>query len=81
MTARGEIQQDGSFELTTFQKHDGAVAGRYKASLFIPVREGDPVILTVDRRFNEDATSGLEFTVTENPAQNKFEMVVTPPSK
>ena len=30
-TARGTIQNDGSFRLTTFTENDGAVAGRHRA--------------------------------------------------
>jgi hypothetical protein len=80
ITARGLIQPDGTFTLKTFKADDGAVAGRHQALVTATLVEGD-LTLPLDPRFSSFETSGLEFQVTDNPAQNQFEIVVTPPSK
>ena len=90
VTARGAIQSDGTFELTTFARGDGAVEGRHQALVvpLIRVDRGDLVVgksppppPPVDRRFSNFETSDLKFTVTDDPQQNQFEIVVTPPNK
>lgn len=69
--ARGVIQDDGSFLLTTGKLGDGAVAGRHRAIVRQPYPDVDllegerlppPMI---DPKFGRYETSGLEFTVKE----------------
>lgn len=89
VTARGPIQSDGSFELTTFFPADGAVEGRHQALVAavpfqnereVPINTRPPPPL-VDQRFSSFQTSGLEFVVSNEPEKNWFEIQVTPPKK
>lgn len=68
--ARGTIEVDGSFKLTTYEPDDGAVLGKHQCVVtqFIMLEEL-PAIKTskkgvVHPRFGSYATSGLEFEVT-----------------
>lgn len=86
VTARGPIQPDGSFRLSTFRNNDGAVEGEHSALVCPPqpVQEpGTPVLknipLIIDPRFTRFETSGLKFTVTNDPAKNEFTLQVEPP--
>jgi len=81
--ARGRIDEDGGFELTTVQPGDGAVAGRHRAIVREPFRDVDvlegevmpkPII---DPRFARYQTAGLEFTVQEG--ENDIQINVTRP--
>jgi hypothetical protein len=83
VVARGAIQTDGTFELTTFKPGDGAVEGRHRAMVMAlnPRNErtgasGPPPPPLVSSRYSNYETSGLEFTVTDSPSQNRFEIVV-----
>ncbi len=94
VSARGYIQADGTFQLTTFKPGDGAVEGEHRATVSPPpplpgstpddVLRGKkaastgPVIDPCYRRFE---TSGLKFTVTRDPTQNQFSIVVEPPTR
>ena len=88
VAARGQILPDGTFELTTYERGDGAVEGRHQAPVvpLIRVDRGDlaagmrappPPSPPVDRRFSNFETSELEFTVTNDSQQNRFEIVVS----
>ena len=86
VVARGEIQPDGTFELSTFEPGDGAIKGRHRAIVLPKMlfREQDRAhipAVAIDPRFGDYEKSGLEFTVTENPAENEFTLVVQPPGK
>lgn len=81
VNARGTIARDGSFQLTTFDPNDGAVAGSHRAVIVqflaqenlpaIPHDHGKPVSL----KHADYATSGLTFEV--EPGQtNTWEVVV-----
>ncbi len=68
--ARGLIKQDGTFQMTTFDSNDGAVAGEHK----VLVREAAPAsdfappsatAKLVDPRFMSFDTSGLTVNVKE----------------
>jgi hypothetical protein len=82
-SARGDVQPDGSFELTTFTPGDGAVLGRHQAVVILPTQGGRPGFKLptppppIAPRFSSFETSGLEFTVTDDSEQNRFEIVVT----
>ena len=82
--ARGEIQADGTFRLSTFDQGDGAVAGRHRVLVRAKRDETDwfergivprPVI---DPRFENFESSGLEFTVEQG--NNTFTVRVDRPS-
>lgn len=81
VTARGRTNAGGTFTLSTFKPDDGALAGQHQAIVAVPVVESDGPFAKppVDPRFSDYVTSGLEFTVSEDPEQNRFEIVVTPP--
>ena len=87
VTARGQIQPDGTFELTTFTRGDGAVEGRHQALVMAQVYRNEreapqgtpPPPPLIDTRFSSFESSGLEFTVTNVPEQNQFNIQVTPP--
>ena len=82
--ASGAIQADGTFELTTFEEGDGAVAGEHRV-LVRPKRDASdwtergivprPVIA---QRFERYETSELRFTVKEEG--NEFTVTVQRPT-
>ena len=87
--ARGVVEPDGTFRLSTFGDGDGAVAGEHRAIVRAAREWGDleaaqksgssevvapPVI---DVRFQRFETSGLQFTVEQR--DNEFSVVVQPP--
>ena len=68
ISARGEIQEDGSFKMSTPGEGEGVRPGTYRVMLspppFFPKKSRDelpPQLL--DERFQKFATSGLEITV------------------
>lgn len=80
-TATGEISEDGTFELGTFELDDGAVAGRHRAVVIADHEIGTgverPGIVPrtgLHPRFREYKTSGLEFTV--EPEKNEINISV-----
>jgi hypothetical protein len=80
--ARATLQPDGTFELTTFKSGDGAVVGWHQVLITTPRPPDRPGFETpptpqVESRFTSYETSGLEFTVTNDPKQNRFEIEVT----
>lgn len=68
--ARGEIQNDGTFTLTTYEPGDGAVAGAHDCVVVqLVMAEGleghkPSTIGVVDRRFSSYSSSGLNVEVT-----------------
>ena len=81
VTARGVTRDDGTFKLSTFVSEDGAVPGQHQAIVAVPAVEDKPGYSPVDLRFANFDKSGLEFTVTSDPAQNEFLIQVTPPKR
>jgi hypothetical protein len=83
INARGEIQADGTYRLTTYEEADGAVAGRHQVIVLPPVdttgsnMSGPPPPEVLHRRFQSYETSGLEFTV--QPGENQYPIVVDRP--
>jgi len=82
--ARGNIQEDGSYKLTTYP-HDGAVAGRHRviiqeafpdADLDLDKGEAMPP-QAIATKYRSYETSGLEFEVEEK--ENDIPIVVTRP--
>ena len=83
ITARGQIQPDGTFELGTLRKNDGAVAGEYLVSVTPPMPSTDADTLSkrplIDPRFRDPHASGFRFTVSSEASQNRFSLEVFPP--
>jgi hypothetical protein len=84
LAARGQIRADGTFELTTHHAGDGAPAGKYRA-LVAPKYDPNAVDkprkpASIDGRYTEFKTSGLEFEVTAS-GPNDFAIRVTRPDK
>ena len=84
VTARGEIQSDGSFALSTHKPGDGAPAGKYRV-LVAPKNDPNAVDRPAgpppfDPRYADFNKSKLEFEVT--PAgPNEFAIQVTRPGR
>ncbi len=85
-SARGDIAQDGTFELTTFEAGDGAVAGKHKVMITPAV---PPELLEdaramlgrkpiIDPSYQSLQTSPLEYTVVDDDSNN-FDIVAKPP--
>jgi hypothetical protein len=72
----GDIQADGTFQLGTYRAGDGAMEGRYRAVIKPPLGESrsekNPESQLLDPRFENFATSPLEYTVSSNPNENHF---------
>ncbi|WP_397568600.1 hypothetical protein [Schlesneria sp. T3-172] len=75
-SASGLIQEDGSFELTTYRRGDGAIVGTHTISVFAPPPIDDDAPITDTNRFACGKTP-LEETV--GPGDNYFELELTPP--
>jgi hypothetical protein len=81
ITARGTLQPDGSYELSTSRPGDGVPAGKYQV-LVAPKYDPNGVDgprkpPPIDPRFSDFKTSGLEFEVRSGP--NDYPIKVTPP--
>jgi len=61
-SARGEVQPDGSFQMSTFTEGDGVYAGKYRVMVSVPRHSRRLGLL--NERYENFATSGLEITVT-----------------
>ncbi|MEM8733441.1 MAG: carboxypeptidase regulatory-like domain-containing protein [Planctomycetota bacterium] len=70
INARGDINRDGTFTLTTFAEGDGAIAGKHKCVVLQMVMtehlkgHRHSNIGVVDRRHASYATSGLEVEIS-----------------
>jgi hypothetical protein len=68
INARGEIQPDGTFRLTTYIDYDGGVAGEHRALVMPPLPEAGPAPpLPIKPHYRSFETSGLAFTVKPEP--------------
>ncbi len=80
LTARGEIQADGTFRLRT-KDTLGAVEGKHRV-LIQPADAGDdsrPAPRPFHPRFESFEKSKLEVTVTRDAGANDFTLVITRP--
>jgi hypothetical protein len=82
VTARGDVQTDGSYQLSTNKPGDGVPAGKYR--VLVSAQEygdidGPARPPAFDRRYMDFSTSGLEFEVKAGP--NEFPIRVTRPGK
>lgn len=79
--SRGNIATDGTFELTTYTKGDGAVVGDHRCVIvqFIPTEEipnyRPSIMGVVHRKHSAYSTSELGFTVSSK-GENKIRLVV-----
>ncbi len=83
VSVRGQIKEDGTFELSTFEPGDGAYAGEYLVAV-IPPPSGNPDKMqfappAIHTKFGRFETSGLKFTVSPDAAKNEFIIIVTRP--
>ncbi len=85
INARGAIDPEGMFQLTTFKDNDGALPGKHR---FLVRADRDAEDYTkrgiiprpvIAERFEDYDTAELEFTIEEG--SNDFELVVTKPRK
>lgn len=81
ITAIGQINLDGTFELGTFEATDGALPGEHRVAVFSHAVIGTkherpdklpPMVL--DPKYSDINTSGLKFTVKED--SNNFRIEV-----
>ena len=83
LNARGMIQPDDTFEMTTFEDGDGAVAGKHRVLVRAKrdqreyIESGIAPRPVIDERFERYETSGLEFTVEQG--NNEYKIVVRRP--
>lgn len=84
VVARGQVQPDGSFQLSTYRPNDGAVEGEHSALVapFAPMghmeeMKGAPMV--IDSRFTQFDTSGWKFTVVSDTTKNRFVLQVEHP--
>jgi hypothetical protein len=82
ITARGEIQPDGSFELGTDNPEDGVRPGKYQVLVTQRVENPDAVVpLPFDSRYTSFKTSGLEFEVKSGVNQYPIKLARAPKSR
>jgi hypothetical protein len=79
--AQGQIQEDGSFHLTTNKPNDGALAGEHEVLIIEVARKhlggADPSALApgaMDSRYSDPRTSGL--TAAVKPGTNQITLTV-----
>ena len=78
ISARGEIQADGSFQLGTHRDNDGALEGEYKVLVAPPPlpEEGKRRRSPVHPKYQSLESTPLKFTVTRHRDKNKFNIEV-----
>lgn len=86
--ARGFIEEDGTFELTTYKSGDGAVQGEYQVLVQPPLpqtRDVDELnrrgLLKsdIDPKYQKYETSGLSFKVTADGSKNHLHIELQRP--
>jgi hypothetical protein len=83
--ALGEIQSDGTYSLTTYEKDDGAVLGKH--SVTVTVNPGQPggaepglpgteasLKSPIPMKYSEPSISGLSFEVKEGSNKADFDL-------
>jgi hypothetical protein len=65
ISARGDVQADGSFQLSTSQPGDGVPLGKYRVQINPPplLNAEAPIALPFSAKYGDFSTSGLEFEV------------------
>jgi hypothetical protein len=84
LAARAVIESDGTFRLGTYDKGDGAVEGKHRATVQ-PASSGEsasaggaPPRPAMDDRFKDFERSGIVLEVSPS-GRNHFEIVISPP--
>jgi hypothetical protein len=70
-TATGEINSDGTFDLTTFDTGDGAILGQHIVTVTVTERGYTPP--------QPDASGRIEYRLPKNVAPKKYEKVDSSP--
>jgi hypothetical protein len=83
ISARGRIQPDGTYQMSTFAEADGTIEGKHRVLVMSPLPPGhlDPAFPPrpiINPRFQRYDTSMLEYTV-KSDGSNKFDITVDPP--
>ena len=78
VSARGNIQEDGTFGMGTFIEMDGVPEGTYTVAI-VPtrpraVRNAPADWPPIDKRYSNHEESGVEFTVTAG--KNEYKIIV-----
>jgi hypothetical protein len=78
VTARGDVRDDGSFELSTIKPGDGVPPGKYKVQVNPPpmVNAEAAYVSPFNVKYSNFQTSGLEFEVMAGQ-RNEFPIQVT----
>ena len=81
LSARGQINTDGTFQLGTYEQDDGAVAGNHTVAIDPPMpknydADAGPAPKVIHNRYLSHDTSGLEFTVSKD-GPNEVTLVVS----
>jgi hypothetical protein len=78
ISARGDVRDDGSYDLSTFKPGDGVPPGKYKVQVNPPpmVNAEGPYTLPFHAKYSSFQSSGLEFEV-KSSAKNEFLIQVT----
>jgi hypothetical protein len=71
-TATGEINSDGTFDLTTFDTGDGAILGQHVVTVVVP----EPGSENLGK---PDASGRINYVLPKNTAPKKYEKVDTSP--
>ena len=71
-TATGEINSDGTFDLTTFDTGDGAVLGQHIVTVVIPEKGSENL-------GKPDASGQIDYRMPKNLAPKKYEKVDSSP--
>ena len=77
ISARGDVQPDGSFELSTAQPGDGVPPGKYRVQINPPplVNAESAQRLPFNAKYTDFSTSQLEYEV--KPGSNEFSIELT----
>ena len=85
-TARGSIDREGRFQLTTFKTNDGAIAGKHQVLVIQRfTAEIDDIakhaehasqLRQLNRKYASYATSGLEITIDPRGDNTDLRLVV-----
>ena len=78
-SARGHINEHGTFELSTYEAGDGAFEGTHQVLVApLPPRGPAEAFLPqpIDRKYGRFETSGLQSTVYRDTNKNRFQIRV-----
>jgi hypothetical protein len=70
--ATGELQADGTFVLTTFEKGDGAVVGQHK--VFVTGTSSNPRKELVPKKYTTPENSKLTADVDQDHAEFNYDL-------